>query len=304
MKIAVILNPHALGVQRDPGLVQRLERVLGRAGEVVVTQSPDELGQAMQRLRRQGVEWVATCGGDGTNLSTLTALIRAYGPERLPRFALLRGGTVNTVARNLGIHGRPDLLLARLIARGEATPTVEQDLLSVNGCFGFLFASLMGARFLEAYYHGPHLGPAWAGLLAARTAASSLVQGPFARWLFSPEELSLLVDGEVIPAQPYRLLVAAVVQDVGIGMRVTWRAGTAPRRFHLVASGLSTPAMALQLPRVLSGRPLRGQPHLDRLAEAAHLRFTAPQSYTLDGDLFRAAEVSLAAGPRIRIARP
>jgi threonine dehydrogenase-like Zn-dependent dehydrogenase len=32
---------------------------------------------------------------------------------------------------------------------------------------------------------------------------------------------------------------------------------------------------------------LQGRPHLDRLVKTAELRFREPQSYTLDGDLFR-----------------
>lgn len=306
MKIAVILNPNALGVRRAPDLPARLGRVLGRAGEVVVTRTPAELSAAARRLQREGVGVVAACGGDGTNLSIITELVNAWGRDHLPTFAILRGGTVNTIAQNLGIHGRPEEILARLVARAAAgeVPTVGQDLLEVNGLYGFLFAALMGARFLEAYYGGVRPGPAWAGLLAARTVASSLVQGAFARWLFAPVEMELSVDGAPVPPHPYRLLVASTVRDVGIGMKVTWQAGRQPQRFHLVASGLSTTSMALQLHRVLGGRPLAGAPHLDRLAARAHVRFASLQTYTLDGDLFRAREVTLAAGPRVWIARP
>ena len=86
--------------------------------------------------------------------------MRAYGRERLPAFAILRGGTVNTIAQNLDIHGKPEEILdapGRRVANG-GVPTVGQDLLEVNGLYGFLFASPMGARFLEAYYGGIHPG--------------------------------------------------------------------------------------------------------------------------------------------------
>jgi len=304
MKLAVILNPNALGVRRAPGLADRLRRVADGA-EVVATRTPGELAAAARRFADDGVELVATCGGDGTNLSTLTELVRAYGRQRLPAFAILRGGTVNTIAGNLGIRGRPDEILGRIVAaaRSGGVPTVGQDLIEVNGQYGFLFASLMGARFLEAYYGGLHPGVASAALLTARTMVSSLIQGRTARWLFSPAEVALTVDGEALPPEAYRLLVASTVPDVGMGFRVPWQAGRQAGRFHLVASGLSTTSMALQLPRVFGGRPLTGRPHLDRLAARVDIRFGAPQSYTLDGDLFRASEVSLATGPRLQIAR-
>lgn len=305
-KLAVIVNPNARGVRRAPGLVQRLRAVVGELGEVVVTDTPAELTECARRLAGDGVDLVAACGGDGTNLATLTELVRAYGPENLPRFAILRGGTVNTIAGNLGIRGRPEELAARLVVaqRGGHVATFDQDLLAVGGRYGFLCASLMGARFLEAYYRNSMTpGPAWAALLAVRTAASSLVQGPFAGWLFAPTVTELTVDGERLPDARYRLLVASVVPDVGIGMRVAWQAGQKSRHFHLIASGISTTSMALQLPRVVSGRPLDGEPHVDRLATRVHVRFAEPLSYTLDGDLFRASELDLAIGPRLAIVK-
>ncbi|HEY2748030.1 MAG TPA: acylglycerol kinase family protein, partial [Polyangia bacterium] len=110
MKLGVILNPNALGVRRSPGLAERLRRVADGA-EIVATRTPGELAEAARRFAESGVDLVAACGGDGTNQSTLTELVRAYGRDRLPAFAILRGGTVNTIAGNLAIRGRPDELL-------------------------------------------------------------------------------------------------------------------------------------------------------------------------------------------------
>jgi diacylglycerol kinase family enzyme len=304
----VIVNPHAHRVRRSNGLVDELRRTVGAEGEVVATQTEAELDEAVDRFVRLDYGVVATCGGDGTNLSTITRLVGRAGPERLPRLSFLRGGTVNTVAKNLGIEGEPAEILGRLarrVRRGEPLPEVGQDLIEVNGMHGFLFASAMGSRFLEAYYGGGAKGAPWATLLALRIVGSCLVQGRYARWLFAPLQVELSVDGEPLGAMPARLLLASVVPDVGIGMRVAWQAGRQPHRFHLVASALSTPSMALQMPRVLTGRPLQGAPHVDRLASTVELRFPAgAESYTLDGELFRAERVRIRSGPRIRVVKP
>lgn len=305
--LGVVLNPNALGVRRDPALRDRLRAILGRDGEVVATRSAAELRDTIERFVARGCDPIGICGGDGSNLSTMSQLVERLGPERLPRIAILRGGTVNTVANNLGIRGRPEELLGRLVARLRAGgPLVEigQDLLAVNHMHGFLFAAAMGARFLEAYYGAPTQGAAAATVLAVRTAASALLQGSYARWLFDPVEVAITVEGDRLPIERARLLVASTIPDVGIGMRVTWQAGREPGRFHLVASGLSTTSMALQLPRVLGGRPLEGEPHIDRLVREVDLRFNGMQGFTLDGDLFRAEEVKLRIGPRIRIVVP
>jgi diacylglycerol kinase family enzyme len=311
VKIGVVLNPNALGVRRRVGLRGKLLALLDGVGELVETREAHDVDAVVRRFLDGGAQVIATCGGDGTNLSVLTSLVR-LGRERLPTFAILRGGTVNTIAENLAVRGEPDQILARLIVAvraGDIHPR-GQDLLEVRlpnrpPMYGFLFAAAMGARFLEAYYGGPITGPGWAAVLAARTIASALVVGPFARWLFSPVDVEIAVDGERVrePARP-RLLVASTVPDVGIGMKVTWQAGRQPGRFNLIASSLSTVAMALQVDRVLAGQPLRGNPHHDVQAREALLRFARPEPFTLDGELFREERVEISAGPRIWIACP
>jgi diacylglycerol kinase family enzyme len=312
--IGIITNPNALGLVRDQRLGRRLADLVGQDGVVFETRTPDELRQAVRELRAQKVDVIATCGGDGTNLTTITEVVRAFahggshnGQSRLPAFGILRGGTVNTVAGNLGVHGHPEEILARLCERyrqGGDIPSVEHDLLGVNGMYGFLFGAAMPGRFFEAYYGGPRAGVAWAAALAARTVGSGLVRGRFARWMFSPTCAEVTVDGQALAAREFTLIVAATVRDVGLGVKPTYRAGTEPGRFHLVASSLSAGRLVAQAARVFAGRPLRGSPHTDVLAERAEIRFAEPQTYTLDGDLFRADKVELACGPRLRILTP
>lgn len=306
LRLGVIVNPNAFGVRRRRGITGELRAIVGERGEVVETRGDSDLAEAANRFASNGVNVVATCGGDGTNLTTLTALVRAYGRERLPRFALLRGGTVNTVAANLGVRGEPPAVLSAVLRRLDSGAAVvrRQDLLVVNGMVGFLFAAGMGARFLEAYYGGLGPGLGWAGLLAARTVASSLVVGPFARRLFAPVELALELDGERAPIGAPRFVIASTVPDVGLGMRVAWRAGSEPGRFHVIASGLSTVEMAMQIQRVRRGQPLDGAPHLDQMAARARLRFASTETFTLDGELFRASTVDIACGPALEVLVP
>ncbi|HJZ88603.1 MAG TPA: diacylglycerol kinase family protein [Polyangia bacterium] len=359
--IGIITNPNALGLVRDKTLARRLGEIVGPLGVVFETRTPEELRDAVRELHARQVDIVATCGGDGTNLSTLTEMVRVWQgnpaspaaaaaasasgrpgngvPPRnphsasdawvspspasastpgsasaagaraasLPQFGILRGGTVNTVANNLAVRGHPEEILERLVARirsGRQVPSAPLDLLRVGGMYGFLFGAAMPGRFFEAYYGGPTTGMAWAGALAARTLASGIARGPFARWLFDPIEIEITVDGVTLPTRHFTLIVAATVRNVGIGVKVTYRAGQRPGRFHLVASSLPASRMVVQAARVFGGRPLKGQPHTDVLAARARLRFAEPQTYTLDGDLFRASEVELACGPRLDILTP
>jgi diacylglycerol kinase (ATP) len=305
--IGIVTNPNALGLVRDPGLAARLAAIVGAEGRVVETHTPEELAAAVVEFRSLGVDAVGICGGDGTNLSVLSAVLRHYPPADLPRFVVLRGGTVNTLARNVGVRGGAEDILGRLMAHvrgGTAVPSVETGLLAVGDRYGFLFGAGMPERFFEAYDGGPATGVAWASVLAARIIGSALVGGRFAHWIFDPVEIAITVDGRRLSQERFTLVVAGTIQDVGLGFRPTYLGGTVPGRFHLVATALSPARLARNAVRCLRGKPLAGQPTFDILAEHAELRFARPQSYALDGDRFRATEVSLRAGPRVTILTP
>jgi diacylglycerol kinase (ATP) len=305
--IGVITNPYARGVVADPLLPGRLAQIGGRRARVVETRNPKELHEALISFLEDGVEVIAACGGDGTNLAVLTEMIQICGADELPRVAILRGGTVNTVAANLGIGGSPEDVLTRLVAwhsRGMKEPVVERPTLCVNGSCGFLFGAAMGARFFDVYYGGRFSGMAWAAFLAARVTASSLLGTPFARRLFDPVRATITVDGKLLPLQRWSLLVAATVENVGLQIRITYRAMERPGHFHLVASGLPAFELARQLHRTLLSRSLVGEPHFDLLARETVIEFERPEPYIMDGDLFRATRLVLRRGPAVRLCLP
>lgn len=305
--IGVITNSNARGIAADPMLPRRLAQIGGRSTEVVETRSPRELHDALVRFADAGVDVIAACGGDGTNLAVITELIQIHGPESLPRLAVLRGGTVNTVAANIGIRGSPEDILTRLVAcrnRGMEEPVVVRPTLCVNGSCGFLFGAAMAARFFEAYYGGPFSGLGWAAALAARVTASSLLGTAFARRLFAPVPARITVDGKRLPQELWTLLVAATVENVGLQIRVTYRALERPGRFHLVASGLPPFELARQLHRTFLSRSLSGGPHFDLLAGEVVIELERPEPYIMDGDRFHAARLVLRQGPNVKLCLP
>ena len=123
--IGVVLNPRSRRNLRDPRAADRLARRLGDAGVVRQANSIDELYRIAEDFRRNDIDVLAISGGDGTNHVTLTGFIDVYGGATMPQVALLRGGTMNTVANSVGVcRGRPEGLLGRLI-RGYAERASE-----------------------------------------------------------------------------------------------------------------------------------------------------------------------------------
>jgi diacylglycerol kinase family enzyme len=304
--IGVVTNPHAHAVASDAMLPRRLAQIAGDAALVVETHDLDELGATMREFAARGVEVIACCGGDGTNVTVLTEMVRVYGRERLPAFAILRGGTVNTVANNLGIRGTPEDILTRLVAcrnRGMPVPAEQRSLLCVNGSYGFFFGAAMPARFYEEYYRGtPGLGRAAA--MAARLTASALLGTGFARRVFEPVGARITVDGNELPNDRWTLIIASTLMDAGLKIRITYRAFERAGHFHLVATGLAPSALARQFHRAFLARGLAGERHFDQLAKAISLEFDRPQAYMVEGDLFQASRVTVTNGPRVRLSVP
>jgi hypothetical protein len=122
--------------------------------------------------------------------------------------------------------------------------------------------------------------------------------------VLDPLPCSIEVEGRPLAPRAFSLVCAAVVRDLGLHMRVTYRAGEDPGRIHLVASPLSSRELGPQAPRVLAGKPIRGAGHFDDLVSDFAVRFpepTSPGPYVLDGEMLRAKIVRVRPGPRLRV---
>lgn len=274
------------------------------------TRSLAELSGAAEAIARDGAELVVLAGGDGSYMAGLSALARAFGDERLPALAFAPGGTVGTVARNWGLRGRA-VPYARALVHAAASgggelvtrPTLRVRDSSGGDRRGFIFGAGLVASFFERYYASPHRGTAGAARIVARIFAGSFVGGELAKRVLSPVAARLTIDGEERPAPAYSLVAASVVRDLGLSMRLLHRAGERPDRVHVVASALPPARLGPQMPLVLLGRPLWGRDHVDALARELRLAFdrAGEAAYVLDGDVIRAAEVTVTPGPEIRL---
>ena len=118
--IGVVSNPLARHNQRHPETSARLRALLGSEGELAVAATTEELAGAVERFRASGIDLLAVNGGDGTGHVVLTAFAHAYGSGHLPPVALLRGGTMNTVADAHEVRGSPESILKALLERRRA----------------------------------------------------------------------------------------------------------------------------------------------------------------------------------------
>lgn len=316
--IAVISNPRSGRNRRNPQLVRKLAYVLGEQGELAQPPSLDELEETVRDLRDRRVDTICVNGGDGTLHKVFSALLRVYGegvapealPElRLPRIAILKSGTVNTLARNVGLRLGAQRMLGAVVESvhgGEAMRTVERTLVCVNGRHaGFLFGTGVLYRFMRSYAESPRQGPVAGIQLLLRASASALVGGKFARYLFEKDDAVVTVDGQPWPATHYASVAIGGTDDIGLGFRVFHAAAAHPDHVHALGFHGGPVPIVKNLGRIYRGKPIRNAEVLDQVARTVRIEGTAAQGFMMDGDFVEGGQVlEVVAGPRVRFLVP
>lgn len=308
MKISLIVNRQAEHL-RPKG--SRLLAVYGRSkgAQVYETRTLEELDRAASEIHTSagaheaGADVVILAGGDGSYSAGVTALAKVFGAS-LPRVAFAPGGTVSTVAKNWGMHGNRVRYAEQLLEAAGSARVVDRPTLRVRGAherIGFIFGAGLVASFFREYYAAPHRGTIGAARIVAPIFAGSFLGSALARRVLEPVPCALSIDGALQPAKGYSLITASVVRDLGLHMWVNYRAGESADRFHAVASPLGTRALGPQMPRVLMGKRLRGDDHVDALVRELSIEFASNGAYVLDGDLLESDRVVVTVGPSIGV---
>jgi diacylglycerol kinase (ATP) len=310
VQAALIVNANAGATRRDPELPERLRAEAGGRAVLFVTRSQHDLDCAAETLAQHGCPHVAVVGGDGTASATLTALFHSYGPEHLPAVALLRGGTMNTVAASLGVSRRgPRALLRRALSRwqnGEParyqarhTMCIGQDRL------GFLFGTGVMYGWLAEYYARSQgqTSQLAAAQVFGSSVLSALVQGPTYRRIRGSGDLAIRYEGGAWESRNYITVGAGTVADAGLGFRPFYLAEQHPGCFHLLAIKGKPSELAVDLPSIWLGRGMR--PRTAHETETSWAELETSQGsfgYFVDGDLLMAgSRLRLALGPQFRV---
>ena len=305
----VVINRAARHLGANAVLARTI-RAAAAGATVHETDSLADIDAAARAIADAHGTTVVLCGGDGSYMAGVTALVRAFGENELPQIALGPGGTVSTVARNLGMGGSLETYAKRIVRAaiendGDVVvhPTLHVTDDEGGDRVGFIFGAGLVAQFFDVYDSSSEQGYFSAAKIVARIFGGSFVGGALAKKILTPVPCTLTVDGKKAHADAYSLIVSSVVKDLGLHMHVTYRAAEDPKRVHLVASALGPLFLGPQLPFVVAGKRLRGKNHVDVLAECFQVGFEQPSGYVLDGDVLRARWVEVSAGPLLRTIR-
>lgn len=303
----MIVNPHAGRNRRDESIAAQLEGAVAPAGFVVCPQTLQDLEEGARRCRTEAVDIVAVCGGDGSYFRTLSALRRVYGEHPLPRFLPLRGGSMNTIARSVGVRrGRPEDVLLRVTSKYRAEQplcTTQRQLLRVSpDHYGFMVGCGVIVNFLQVYYSGQGRGPLAAATWLGRAIASGIVRGTLAQRLLRGFQADVDCDGERVPYREYNILYASTITDIGLGFVPTYLATRKRGYFHLLAGSVRPWQVIGRLHRLRQGCPLQIPTLYDNLARRVFVEFDRPTQYMIDGDVLDpVARLEMQSGPVLTI---
>jgi diacylglycerol kinase (ATP) len=299
--IGIITNPNSKLNKKMPARGRLLGYIVGQFGNLEITNSVDDIGRVAALFKTQGIETLAINGGDGTISRTITAFIRAYENEPLPQILVLRGGTINMLADNLGIRGSPEEILVRMLESqsGLRTRRVQSlATLSVGGQYGFLFGNGLIARFLAEFYK-KKTGPVGSLMLVLKIYLNWIVSyRNYLKIVFS-ETYRVAFDGQASPMVHTSLaMMASTVERMPLGVRMFPEVAKGLARFQFFSLEITPGTLPWRLPLILlNNRPGRWFGKLSKMTSQMVIAAeSGQQAYTLDGELFEAPGGRLAVG--------
>ena len=287
--IGIITNPHSKSNKRNPKRSKLLSYIVGKRGFQEITSNVEDLEKVAQHFLRQKIDILAINGGDGTISHTISAFVKCYGDNPLPKVLLLGGGTMNVVSRNLGIRGRPEAILAKIV---EAV-SIESELktsklgtIAIEDRHGFLYADGTSANLLKEFYikKAGFVRGAWLGL---KLSVATLFRSSFYRRMIQPTKIKF----HPFPFFPiYHKTIgtyASTLARLPLGIPMFGKKLRSDGTFRAIT--ISMPPYKLlprMIPMALYGKQghYLGKHNFD--AKKLEIESEEPFIYTLDGELF------------------
>lgn len=313
--LGIISNPFAKINKRDPEHNTLMWYILGNRGQFEVTNSLQDLSRVCAEFCARGLDTVGVVGGDGTISLTLSALAQAYPADKLPRILVLRGGTINVLAANLGIFGKPkDVFADALEAYHTPNALTEMSLqtLEVNGRLGFIFADGVAARFLSEFYKikSSALG---AGLFLGKMIAEGATGGRLGdtyKNVYNREKIQIECQPTPWPhANPVEpvMTLASTLPKMPFGIKLFQRLNTHHNEAELVTISASEQALPFEVVKtIFTGGKGSAKTIQRHTFESAIITPSDSLEISLDGDLLEPTRepIHITLGPRFVFCSP
>ncbi len=339
-EIGVILNPNSRKNRRvDPDRARKLQRIVGARGMVRETRKLEELPETLRAmLEREQLGYLVADGGDGSlhwvmNESRRVLAGSGRDPDSLPPLVPTNGGTIDFVARKMGIKGSSEQILLRLtreLESGHTPALAELDTLELSGTqqsptgelrpfkrLGFaLAAGGIGQRFFDKYYQEQELGAGAIMRVVARAVGSHLAGRAhlplpgemlaYGREVFRPTGARVVIDGRELDCTEHGAIHAGAFDLALAGVFRVFPLAAERGALHFQAGGIVPTEMIRALPDLYRGRAIKSRHLTEVQGREMHIEALGGELLrpVIDGELFDGiVELTVRRGPSIRVPR-
>ncbi|MBI2889445.1 MAG: hypothetical protein HYY13_01550 [Nitrospirae bacterium] len=307
-KFALIYNPKAKRNRKFPWRMYRyrsIMRRLGGDGAFIVSENLTHLEEILADLRQREFGILGICGGDGSVQIVLSAVQRMWAGDPLPRFALIKGGTMNTIVTAIGFHGMGRSLLRGIVhhlLHDLPLREVEHPMLRINDTHCFIFGLGLATRFMTAYYEGG--GGARTAIKVISKAVPSLVADTeFGRWVAEPFQARVTLDGQVWSMDRFTTILAGTIDRYPLNFMLMPRAREREGHFQIRFTSMPLRGYIGNIYILHRGRPTPLVP--DAMSQKAEIELAVEQPAILDGEVTTlGARLSLELGQPLTFVGP
>ncbi|MGI6393289.1 MAG: diacylglycerol/lipid kinase family protein [bacterium] len=298
--IGLVSNPYSRKNRKNPSRLQKLIEEAPDKDLVKLPVSYNEMDLAIAHFKEKEIDILAVNGGDGTVHVALCSLIKIYDGKKLPKLAILKGGTMNQTATNLRIKGNSISIFKRIVRayKEERELKIKKvSLLKANERYGFIFGNGAVCSFMDVYHRSGDPSPLVAGKAVLSTVGSIIVRGKIYKEIFTPIRQKLTVDNFCFGETPYLATLITTIPELGLGFEVMHRAKNDYTQAHLLAFHEKAKIVS-QVHRVWMGLSLPPDVADDTVGKTFAIDCEKPFKYTLDGDFYSCSgKLTVETGP-------
>jgi diacylglycerol kinase family enzyme len=305
-KIGVILNPNAKKFRTGGVLLSSYYKYISDNVFVSAPQNVKELNSIVEQYKSEKIDYICIGGGDGTIHLVLSELIKVYIPEQTPPVLILKGGTMNNIARSVINRGDGIDILKRLIRRiekNEIIGTEERLTINVNNKFCFLFGTGFITNFLEKVYSGNEKG-AFRNLQVGLMAIKEVFMNVKKCEIVKLTEQAVFIDGKKVLINPVSGILAGTVEHVGMGFSPLKDAVRNDGSFQIITVGLTAAKIMMNLNKLRTGAKIKSPKYSNVSGKSITIKQKGIFTYTMDGEIYTAEnELKISSGPMVKLVK-
>ncbi len=304
IKIGVIVNPNAKKVRTGKVSIEEFTEMKSGRVDVRVTPTLEAIDDVLGDFKKSAIDYIGITGGDGSLHHVIMRMIRVYGKAPIPPVLILKGGTMDNVAKSIGLRGKGVGILKRFLKaldRGKKIDLYKRDLIKIGDRYCFLFGTGFVANFLNEVYR--YEKGIVTNARVAFKAISHAFREPAEGSLYHGMEGVVAVDGMKVPFGKITAILAGTVENISRGLTPLKRANKKERSFHALVSGFSGLQILSKI-YFLLGIKINHPLLVDGIYSEMTIDADGKFDYTMDGDMYCCERrMKLELGPQVQLVR-